>query len=192
MKKWILACLLCSSLVTVMAQESDKKWEFSVGPAVSAPIGNFKDYYNMGYGGNVQVSYKISDKFSWYIETGYSIFSGKKNTYQVYGFPFEYTSPKINYIPILGGPKYTIGNFSVGLAAGVGIYNFKNEGNAYSVISDTTGVSFTYSPEIDFNAGKFKIAASYTSSTVKLDEQLSGFVNIKNATFISLKLFYKF
>ncbi len=196
MKKLLLVCIFCTSLATVMAQESDKKWQFAVGPSVSSPIGNFKDYYNTGYGGDFQVSYKICDKFSWYVKTGYSIFSGKKNTYPVVfnGIPFnfEYTSPKISYIPILGGPKYNIGKFSIGCAAGIGIYIFKNSGNAYNVISDTTGASFTYSPEVAFNTGKFKIAASYTSSVVKLDEQFSSYVNLKNASFIGLNLFYKF
>ena len=192
MKKLVLAFIFCISIATIMAQESDKKWKFAVGPSVSAPIGKFNDYYNIGYGGDFEISYNLTEKFSWYLATGYSIFSGKKNSYTYYGFPFEYQSPKINYIPILGGPRYNIGNFSVGCAAGVGIYTFKNEGNIYNIISDTTGTSFTYSPEVAFNSDKFKITLSYTSSLVKLDEQLSGYVNLKNATFIGLKLFYKF
>lgn len=196
MKKLVLASLLCLGFIAAMAQNTDKKWQFAVGASASLPSGKFSDYYKAGYGGEAEVSYLFNEKFSWYVKSGYSIFSGKKNTYTVYysGIPFnfDYTSPKISYIPILGGPRYTIGNFSVGVAAGVGIYNFKNEGNAYNIISDTTGVSFTYSPEIAYTTGKFKIAASYTSSTVKLDEQFSSFVDLKNATFFGLKLFYQF
>lgn len=196
MKKIVLACLLCLGFVATMAQESDKKWQFAVSAGASLPKGKFSDYYNAGYGAEVEVSYLFNEKFSWYVKSGYSIFSGKKNTYTVYysGIPFnfDYTSPKIGYIPILGGPRYTIGNFSVGVAAGVGIYNFKNEGNSYNAISDTTGVSFTYSPEIAYTTSKFKIAASYTSSTVKLDPQYANFVDLKNATFFGIKLFYQF
>ncbi len=192
MKKLVIACIFCISIATVMAQDNHKKWQFAVGASVYSPIGKFKDYYNPAYGGDLEVSYKISEKFSWYLKTGYSIFSGKKNTYTYYGIPFQYTSPTINYVPILSGPSYKIGKFSVGCASGVGIYTFKNVDNAYPVISDTTGVSFTYSPEVAFDSGKFKIAASFTSSLVKLDEQVSGFVNLKNATFIGLNIFYKF
>ncbi|MDI9363345.1 MAG: hypothetical protein QM541_00235 [Flavobacterium sp.] len=196
MKKIVFACLLCLGFLATMAQETDKKWQFAVGASALLPSGKFSDYYNAGYGGEVEVSYLFNEQFSWYVKSGYGIFSGKKNTYTVNysGIPinFDYTSPKIGFIPILGGPRYTIGNFSVGVAAGVGIYNFKNEGNAYNVVSDTTGLSFTYRPEIAYTTGKFKIAASYTSSTVKLDEQFSSFVDLKNATFLGLKLFYQF
>jgi hypothetical protein len=196
MKKLILAGSLCLGFAATMAQNSDKKWQFAAGVSASVPIGKFADYYNPGYGGEVEVSYLFNEKFSWYVTSGYNVFAGKKNTYSVnYGgipFNFDYTSPKIGYIPILGGPRYTIGNFSLGVAAGIGIYNFKNKGNTYNVISDTTGVSFTYSPEIAYSTGKFKIAASYTSSTVKLDAQFSNYVDLKNAAFIGIKLFYQF
>jgi hypothetical protein len=192
MKQTLLACILLLGVTSAIAQQSDKKWQFAVGAGTSVPLSQFKNYYNTGFGGEFEASYSFNEKFSWYAKTGYNIFSGKKNTYVYFGFPFEYTSPKIQYIPILGGPKYTIGNFSVGVGAGVGIYNFKNEGNAVAIINDTTGVSFTYSPEIAYNIGKLKIAASYTSSTVKLDEQFSSFVDLKNATFIGLKLFFQF
>ncbi|MFC4232362.1 hypothetical protein ACFOW1_10700 [Parasediminibacterium paludis] len=196
MKKITLACFLCLGVVVVVAQQSNRKWQFSVGASASLPSGKFSNYYNTGYGGEAEISYLFNEKFSWYVTSGYYVFTGKKNTYSVnYGgipFNFDYTSPKIGYIPILGGPRYTIGNFSLGIAAGVGIYNFKNEGNTYNVISDTTGISFTYSPQIAYTTGKFKIAASYTSSTVKLDAQFSSYVDLKNAAFIGIKLFYQF
>jgi len=186
MKKILLAGLLNFGFVAAMSQENEKKWQFAVGASASLPNGKFGDYYNAAYGGEVEVSYLLNEKFSCYAKTGYSIFSGKNNSYTFnYGsilFNFDYPSPKIGYIPILAGPRYTFGNFSVGVAAGVGIYKFKNENNViYSFISDTTGASFTYSPEI-----------AYTSSTVKLDEQFSSYVNLKNATFWGLKLFFQF
>ena len=196
MKKLLLMYLLGFGFVAATAQESDKKWQFAVGGSTLLPMGKFSDYYNTGYGGELEASYRFNEKFSWYVKTGYNTFSGKKNTYTVLfnGIPFnfDYTSPKISYIPLLGGPRYTVGNFSVGVAAGVGFYNFKNEGNTYNVISDTSGVSFTYSPEVAYTVGKFKIAASYTASALKLDEQYSTYVDLKNATFIGLKLFFKF
>jgi len=192
MKKLVLAYILSLGFIKTMAQESDKKWQFAVGAATSAPLSQFKNYYSAGFGGEFEASYHFSEKFSWYAKTGYNMFSGKKNTYVYFGFPFEYTSPKIAYIPILSGPRYTIGNVSVGVASGVGIYNFKDDGNSVSAIGDTTGVSFTYSPEISYNFGKLRVAASYTASTVKLDDQFAGFIDIKNATFLGIKLFYQF
>jgi hypothetical protein len=196
MKKLLLACLLCLDFVAAMAQDSDKKWQFAVGAGASVPLSQFKNYYNTGFGGEVEASYHFNEKFSWYAKTGYNTFSGRTNTYPVVfgGIPFnvEYTSPKAQYIPIIGGPRYRIGNFLVGVAAGVGIYNFKDNGNTVALIGDTSGVSFTYSPEIAYNIGKLKIAASYTSSTLQLDEQFSSFVDLKNATFIGLKLFFRF
>jgi hypothetical protein len=196
MKKTLLACMLLLGVTSAIAQDSDKKWQFGVGASALLPIGKFGDYYNTGFGGEFEASYHFNEKFSWYAKTGYNIFSGRTNAYPVIfgGIPFnvEYTSPKAQYIPIIGGPRYRIGNFSVGVAAGVGIYNFKDNGNTVALIGDTSGVSFTYSPEIAYNIGKLKIAASYTSSTLQLDEQFSSFVDLKNATFIGLKLFFRF
>ena len=192
MKKKLFALLLLFSVTILQAQENDKVWQFAMGSSVSVPISKFKNYYNTGFGGELEVSYSFNEKFSWYVKTGYNMFSGKKETYSFSGFNFDYTAPRISYIPIIGGPRYTVGNFSVGCAAGVGIYNFKNKGNAFNVISDTTGVSFTYSPEIAYKIGNLKIAASYTSSILKLDDQYANYVDLKNATFLGIKLFYDF
>ena len=170
----------------MMAQNSSKKLTFAVGPVAYLPVSDYNTYYNPGFGGEVEGAYQFSDKLEGFVQAGYSTFSGKSNTFSgtYLGVPytFAYTSPKLAYIPILAGVRYTTGSFTFGAAAGVGIYS----------TTDSTGGSFTYSPQIGYNIGKVQIVANMITTTEKTDDPIFSLANVTSISAVGIKLFYKF
>ena len=129
----------------------------------------------------MEAAYKFSEKFEGFVQAGYASFSGKKVSGTYYGFPYTIDAPKLGYIPALAGIRYTTGNFTFGAAAGVGVYS----------TTDSTGGSFTYSPQIGYTIGKLQIIANMITTKVKTDDPIFSLANVSSISAVGIKLFYK-
>jgi hypothetical protein len=182
MKKVFLISMFLMISCCMMAQNDSKKLSFAVGPVAYLPIGDYNTYYNPGFGGEVEAAYKFSDKIEGFVQSGYSTFTGKTISGTYLGIPYSFDAPKLGYIPVLGGVRYTTGNFTFGAAAGVGIYS----------TTDSTGSSFTYSPQIGYTIGNLQIVANMITTSVKTDDPLYKLANVTSISAVGIKLFYKF
>lgn len=166
----------------VMAQNSSKKLSFAAGPVAYLPLTDYNTYYNPGFGGEFEAAYKISEKWEGFFQTGYSTFSGKRVSGTYLGFPYSFDAPKLGYIPILAGVRYTTGKLTFGAASGVGIYT----------TTDSTGNSFTFGPQIGYNTGALHIVANMITTIVKTDDPIFKLANVSRISAVGIKVFYKF
>ena len=181
MKKGLLLIMFLMVSCCIIAQNRSKKLTFAVGPVAYLPVSDYNTYYNPGFGGEVEAAYKFSEKFEGFVQAGYASFSGKKVSGTYYGFPYTIDAPKLGYIPALAGIRYTTGNFTFGAAAGVGVYS----------TTDSTGGSFTYSPQIGYTIGKLQIIANMITTKVKTDDPIFNLANVSSISAVGIKLFYK-
>lgn len=182
MKKIAILGIFLIISCSLIAQNSSKKLSFAAGPVVYLPISDYNTYYNSGFGAEVEGDYKFSNKLEGFVQVGYSSFSGKRVSGTYLGFPYSFNAPKLGYIPLLGGLRYTTGNFTFGVAAGVGTYS----------TTDSTGGSFTYGPQIGYNTGKIQIVTNMITTTVKTNDPIFRSANVSSISAIGLKIFYKF
>lgn len=142
-----------------------QSFKFGIGPAVSAPLGNFKEINNIGLGLEATGILTFSENFQGFAQVGYHNFTPK--TIDILGVTIKGEST--SHVPFLFGARYVSNGFMIGTGLGYGTYGKNLSG-------------FTFSPQVGYALEKFDIVGAYTSSS------LGG----ENLSYLGLKVFYKF
>ena len=146
MKKIIFGLLISASALSVSAQ-TFKSFQFSVGPELGIPTGNFNIVYTAAIGATAQADYMVTSDAAITANTGIIEFLGKKIT----GTNLKYQS--VGLIPLLAGVKYY---FIPKL------YGSAQLGATFSVQSNGK-TTFTYAPGIGYKVNdKIDALLKYT------------------------------
>jgi hypothetical protein len=151
------------------AQNSDKKFHFSVGPEVGFATGDFNNTHSVGIGATIQAENNIGGSTNITLTTGYMSYAGKSA-----GAGIKYKAAGI--IPLKAGIKYFLSGGFYGLAQlGAGFFN--NSG----------GTAFAYSPVIgyEFNTNSGKAI----DASLKYDGYSKNNANLGS---VGVRLAYKF
>ncbi len=170
MKKIFAVIAITAICSATHAQNSDKKFHFSVGPEVGFATGDFNNTHSVGIGATIQAENNIGGTTNVTLTTGVmsyagkSINSGTKNKAQI-------------IIPLKVGIKYFLSGGFYGLAQlGAGfLSNFR------------TGTAFAYSPVIgyEFNTNSGKAI----DASLKYDGYSKNNANLGS---VGVRLAYKF
>lgn len=167
MKKIILLTALAITSFTAATNAQEKGgFNLGVGPVVALPLGTFGDVSGIGFGGEAQAAYGITDNIAGFVQAGYNNFLGK--SYDFGGISIKGDATGV--IPMLAGARFHTNGFMIG--AGIGYSKFTATGG---------GGGFTYSPQIGYSFNRFDFIAHYT-----------GISNNGTASFVGLKVFINF
>jgi hypothetical protein len=148
MKRILLSLVAIMAFGFVNAQEGN----FKVGAHVGLPLGDFKDSFSVNLGLDVAYLWKVADKFSAGVTTGYTTFLAKTYTYNDGFTSFELKGDAAGFIPIAGTAQYSITeNLFVGGDLGYAIYASSGEGDG----------GFLYQPKFGYQNEKIEVYAAY-------------------------------
>ena len=148
MKRILLSLVAIMAFGFANAQEGN----FKVGAHVGLPLGDFKDSFSVNLGVDVAYLWKVADKFSAGVTTGYTTFLAKTYTYNDGFTPFELKGDAAGFIPIAGTAQYSItDNLFVGGDLGYAIYASSGEGDG----------GFLYQPKFGYQNEKIEVYAAY-------------------------------
>lgn len=167
MKKVILSAIAVMAFGFANAQEG----HFKVGAHVGLLMGDTSDTHSVNLGADVAYLWKVADKFSAGVTTGYTAYLGKTETYGIAGFEAKYKHETVGFIPVAGTAQYSVSdNLFVGADLGYAI----------STNKDVDG-GFLYQPKFGYQNEKIEVYAAY-----------KGISNDDTVSSINLGFNYKF
>lgn len=132
MKKVFFIAALAVASLGVNAQSPIK---FSAGAEVHLPVGDWSDFYSVGYGASLQGDYSLDEQLALTLNAGYLNFSGKNNV------------DNWGVIPVMGGIKYTFqGNVFASAQLGA---SFGTESGSGTAFTYAPGIGYKFSPNFD-------------------------------------------
>ncbi len=124
---------------SAMAQKSDKKVNFSIGPEVGFAVGNFNKTHSVGFGATFQADIDIAPSTKLTLTTGYLSYAGKSA-----GSGIKYKATGI--LPLRVGIKYYLTEGFYG-AAQLGAGFFNNSGGTALAYTPMLGYEFNTKTE---------------------------------------------
>lgn len=151
MKKILLALAIVAVSFAANAQKTsaakENEFVFGGGVRVGLPVGDVHNAYGFVIGAELQGEYMFSPQVSGTLTAGYEEWLGKTIS--------GYKIPSTGFIPVLAGIRvYPSPDFFIGGKAGI---TFSTESGG--------GNSFTYEPQVGYNASKFQLALGYQAFT---------------------------
>ncbi len=173
--KFLLAGLSIVLATSTFAQETPAKQglSLSIGPEVAIPIGTFRDFYKLGFGGSAKLNIPVATNIDASISAGYMGFS-QKASLDTLG-SISITKNSYTFIPFKAGVRFrTNGGFYVEPQTGYTQTKIKNqEGAGY----------FTYAGNIGYLIGKAVDVAVRYEAVASSGESLK---------FVGLRVAYNF
>ncbi len=115
MKKetFLLALLMTILGLNTTVGQANKKESYSVnfGPELLFPESDFRETHKNGFGASVKGEYTFGKHLSTTLNTGFSVFQGKRKPGNVLNTPLNYAS--LVAVPVKVGARYYVGSFYV-------------------------------------------------------------------------------
>lgn len=144
--KFLLAGFSIMLAASTFAQEAPAKrgLSLSIGPEVAIPLGTFRDFYKLGFGGSAKLNIPVANNIDASISAGYMGFS-EKASLDTLG-SISITKNSYTFVPFKAGLRFrTNGGFYVEPQVGYTQTKIKNqEGAGY----------FTYAGNIGYLIGR--------------------------------------
>ncbi|MEN2402941.1 hypothetical protein GKZ90_0024355 [Flavobacterium sp. MC2016-06] len=164
MKRFLLSAIAVMAFGFVNAQNG----HFKIGAHTGLPIGDASDLFTINLGVDAAYLWNLGDKFSAGATTGYTIYSGKRETYNYGGMSYENKIKDASFIPVAGTAQYSINNnLFVGLDLGYAFFLGQN-----SVGATDTGGGVLFQPKFGYQNNKIELFATYKS--ISDDRSLSS------------------
>ncbi|OUD32407.1 hypothetical protein [Flavobacterium sp. FPG59] len=153
MKKNILTVAAVFAFGFANAQEGN----FKLGAHVGLTTGDTKNFSSLNVGGDVAYTWKVADKFSAGIASGYTNFLGKKEEVNIGFGVVEFKAEDSGFIPLAATAQYSLtDNLFLGADLGYGIYLGKDEGNG----------GLYYQPKIGYQTEQIELYLGYKGISV--------------------------
>ena len=146
------ACLI----MVATASTSFGQGRFSIGGNLALPMGDFSNFYSVGFGVSGAYEGNISDKLNWTATIGFLSFSGK--TVDL-GQGSTFSVPSGTMIPILGGVKYYVNEMFNGFYVS-GQLGFTNSSTNYGGVTYSS-TDFSFAPGVGYHLANIDIGATY-------------------------------
>ncbi|MBB1192079.1 hypothetical protein DNC80_00130 [Flavobacterium sp. SOK18b] len=154
MKRIILTVAAVFAFGFANAQEGN----FKLGAHVGLTTGDAKDFSSVNFGGDVAYTWKVADKFSAGIASGYTNFLGKTFEINTGAGVAEIKAEDSGFIPVAATAQYSLtDNLFLGADLGYGIYLGEGEGNG--------GVY--YQPKFGYQTEKVEVYLGYKGISVE-------------------------
>lgn len=167
--------IICLNLIAllVFSFSNAQNGIFKTGVHVGLPIAEANNNYSLNLGVDLSYAWKISDKFSLGLATGYTSYSSKRRTFFVEGINqyIEFKPVAAGYIPIVVTGQYSITNsLFLGVDLGYAIYNEAADGSS----------GLIYQPKFGFQTKKTELYIGYKV------------INLENFTMSSINLGFNY
>lgn len=153
MKKIIHTFLLSVLIVTPALAQDKNKFKFAFGASMSLPIAQFSKSHLIGFSGDLQGQYGITDRLCAFLNPSYNLFLGNTITSSS-GF---YTHPDLSSIKTTVGLRYHKHN-SFYVNGGLGYTYFLN--------NNTFDGGFTINPEVGLSVAAERIDLGLNSNVI--------------------------
>jgi len=177
--------LLLFAAFAVFAFTTAQSQQMKAGVDVMLPMGDVKDAYSFGFGGNFTYFFEINEAFMVGPQVNLLYYMGKETDL---GMGVKYKPDAALFLPIAASARFSLEEFFFGADLGYGI----------GLAPDGNDGGFFYRPKAGYNFGAIGVVLSYSGISSKSTTTVSGMGLIPDyevsttSTFSSLNLGVEF
>lgn len=152
MKKHLISLVL---LFIISFNSDAQKIKFGIGPVLATPLGgHLSDINKYGYGAEIDIAFRVSNKVEIFSQLGVQKFIGKTFTVTGMNSTSNFKNKTLDHLQFLLGGRYLMGNLFGGFGVGYASFSTYDSG-------------LSYSPQIGYRIPKIDFILDYTSSKIE-------------------------
>jgi hypothetical protein len=194
MKKKLLFIALVAGLISTSLVSNAQSGRFSLGAEVGFPMGDFGEFYGLGFGTTVRYEHPVGDNIGLSITTGYLVFAGE--SVDIGGFTVS--AQAIGMLPIQAGFKYYFTEQQRGFyaMAELGVHMSMVAAADFEGAESSSSTDLSYAPAIGYALDNWDFGLRYQMISASSETIDPVTFEVKSETvtnsFLGLRIAYVF